>query len=41
MSSPLDKLKEGGATGLGPIELLAIVLANEDDDNEDNRHRQR
>lgn len=34
MSSPLDKLKEGGATGLGPIELLAIVLANEDDDSE-------
>ena len=33
MSSPLDKLKEGGAAGLGPVELLAIVLAREDDDS--------
>lgn len=34
VSSPLDKLKEQGAAGLGPIELLAVAFAREDDDSE-------
>ncbi|MDQ2985873.1 MAG: DNA repair protein RadC [Armatimonadota bacterium] len=34
MSSPLDKLKEQGAAGLGPIELLAVAFARDDDDSE-------
>lgn len=33
MSSPLDKLKEGGGAGLGPVELLAVVLSREDDES--------
>ena len=32
MYSPLDKLREGGVGGLGPVELLAIVLAKDEED---------
>lgn len=35
MSSPLEKLKKEGATGLGPVELLSIVLMKRDDDSEE------
>jgi DNA repair protein RadC len=34
MSSPLEKLKRSGAGNLGPVELVAIILAKEDDDSE-------
>jgi DNA repair protein RadC len=34
MHSPLDKLREGGVGGLGPVELLAIVLMGEEDDSQ-------
>ena len=33
MASPLEKLKQDGAAALGPIELLAVVLTQEDDDS--------
>ena len=33
MPSPLEKLKQDGAASLGPIELLAVVLTQEDDDS--------
>jgi DNA repair protein RadC len=34
MSSPLEKLKAGGAGDLGPVELLAIILTKADDESE-------